>query len=115
VALIRSKLTGARVAHEIVVYPGAAHAFFWEATPSFDRAARDAAWQRVEAFLPTPSHSCSRPASSASESALPGWSALGERIFNRPLNVTPPWLLQSAYGGARIYESKSLYDAREDQ
>jgi len=51
VALIRSKLADAQVAHEVVVYPEAAHAFFWEGTPSFDRAARDAAWQRVEAFF----------------------------------------------------------------
>jgi carboxymethylenebutenolidase len=51
VALIRAKLADAHVAHELVVYPEAAHAFFWEGTPSFDRAARDAAWRRVEAFF----------------------------------------------------------------
>lgn len=51
VAVIRSKLADAQVAHEIVVYPEAAHAFFWEGTPAFDRAARDAAWVRVEAFF----------------------------------------------------------------
>jgi len=51
VALIRAKLADAHVAHEVVVYPEAAHAFFWEGTPSFDRAARDAAWQRLETFF----------------------------------------------------------------
>jgi carboxymethylenebutenolidase len=51
VALIRAKLAEARVAHEVVVYPEAAHAFFWEGTPSFDRAARDGAWSRVETFF----------------------------------------------------------------
>jgi carboxymethylenebutenolidase len=51
VALIRAKLADAQVAHEVVVYPDAAHAFFWEGTPAFDRAARDAAWQRLEAFF----------------------------------------------------------------
>jgi carboxymethylenebutenolidase len=51
VTLIRSKLAEAQVAYELVVYPEAAHAFFWEGTPSFDRAARDASWRRVEAFF----------------------------------------------------------------
>ena len=51
VALIRAKLAETQVAHEIVVYPEAAHAFFWEGTASFDRAARDAAWQRLERFF----------------------------------------------------------------
>ena len=49
--VIRSKLADAQVAHELVVYPEAAHAFFWEGTPSFDRAARDAAWRRIETFF----------------------------------------------------------------
>jgi len=51
VAVIRSKLAAAHVAHDVVVYPEAAHAFFWEGTPSFDREARDASWRRVEAFF----------------------------------------------------------------
>jgi carboxymethylenebutenolidase len=51
VALIREKLAADQVAHDLVVYPDAAHAFFWEGTPAFDRAARDGAWRRVEAFF----------------------------------------------------------------
>jgi carboxymethylenebutenolidase len=51
VAEIRRKLAAAKVEHDVVVYPEAEHAFFWEGSPAFHRAARDQAWQRVEQFF----------------------------------------------------------------
>lgn len=36
---------------EVVTLPGAAHAFFWPDTPSYDANARDEAWKRLLAFL----------------------------------------------------------------
>jgi hypothetical protein len=41
----------AGIEHEVVVYPGVAHAFFWEGTDAFDEQARDSAWARVERLL----------------------------------------------------------------
>jgi carboxymethylenebutenolidase len=46
---IRKALQGAD--HELVSYPGVAHAFFWPGTPPFDAAARDDAWARILALL----------------------------------------------------------------
>jgi carboxymethylenebutenolidase len=51
VAAIDAALTDAAVPHEVVVEPGAEHAFLWEGTPSFHRRARDDSWRRVEAFF----------------------------------------------------------------
>lgn len=47
---IRETLEREGVTSEVVVYPDAEHAFFWEGTPSFDRDARDDAWRRIEKF-----------------------------------------------------------------
>jgi carboxymethylenebutenolidase len=48
---IRDALQAAGVDHELVTYPGAAHAFFWPGTPSFNQEARDDAWSRILAML----------------------------------------------------------------
>jgi carboxymethylenebutenolidase len=40
-------LSEATVQHEVVLYPGVGHAFFWEAGEAFNRKARDDAWSRV--------------------------------------------------------------------
>lgn len=48
---IRAALRDAGVEHELVVYPGVAHAFFWPGTPAFDREARDDAWRRILSML----------------------------------------------------------------
>ena len=48
---IRKALEAAGTDHELVSYPGAAHAFFWPGTPPFDAAARDDAWARILALL----------------------------------------------------------------
>jgi carboxymethylenebutenolidase len=48
---IRDALTAAGTDHELVVYPGAGHAFFWPGTPPFNQAARDDAWARILALL----------------------------------------------------------------
>jgi carboxymethylenebutenolidase len=48
---IRNALEAAGTDHEMITYPGAAHAFFWPGTPAFNRAARDDAWARVLAML----------------------------------------------------------------
>jgi carboxymethylenebutenolidase len=52
---IRAALRGAGTDHDLVVYPGAQHAFFWPGTPSFHQAARDAAWSRILDLLITAS------------------------------------------------------------
>lgn len=48
---IDEALRTAGVDHEIVRYPGTAHAFFWPDTPAFDREARDDARRRLLAFV----------------------------------------------------------------
>ena len=50
-AQIRGALAAAGTGHEVVSYPGAAHAFFWPGTPAFSRPARDDAWARILALL----------------------------------------------------------------
>jgi len=48
---IGDALTAAGTDHELISYPGAAHAFFWPGTPAFNQAARDDAWSRILALL----------------------------------------------------------------
>jgi carboxymethylenebutenolidase len=48
---IHAALHAAGVEHELVSYPGTAHAFFWPGTPAFSGAARDDAWSRILAML----------------------------------------------------------------
>ena len=48
---IRQALTAAGIDHELISYPGVAHAFFWPGTPAFSRPARDDAWARILALL----------------------------------------------------------------
>jgi carboxymethylenebutenolidase len=51
VGLIEQALKTAGVDHEVVSYPGAAHAYFWPSTPAYDAAATAASWTRIFAFL----------------------------------------------------------------
>lgn len=44
---IAAALTAAGVDHEVVVYPGTGHAFFWPDTPTFNTTARADAWHRI--------------------------------------------------------------------
>ncbi|MDQ7842983.1 MAG: dienelactone hydrolase family protein [Armatimonadota bacterium] len=48
---LREALERARVVHEIVVYPGADHAFFNDTGQRYHAAAAQAAWQRVTAWF----------------------------------------------------------------
>ena len=48
---IGDSLKAAGIDHDLVVYPGAEHAFFWAGTPAFSQSARDDAWSRVLALL----------------------------------------------------------------
>jgi carboxymethylenebutenolidase len=48
---IGDALAAAGVDHELIVYPGVGHAFFWSDTPAFDRSARDDAWARILRLL----------------------------------------------------------------
>jgi carboxymethylenebutenolidase len=48
---IRAALEQAGIEHELVTYPGVAHAFFWPGTPAFDQKARDDAWTRILSLL----------------------------------------------------------------
>jgi carboxymethylenebutenolidase len=48
---IRDALQAAAINHELVTYPGTAHAFFWPGTPPFNQEARDDAWSRILAML----------------------------------------------------------------
>lgn len=48
---IEKALTDAGVDHQIVVYEGAEHAFFWPCTPSYHPAARAAAWKHILTLL----------------------------------------------------------------
>lgn len=50
-AEIGGALRAAGTDHEIVSYPGTAHAFFWAGTPAFNQTARDDAWSRILAML----------------------------------------------------------------
>ena len=49
-------LRAAGTDHEMISYPGAAHAFFWSGTPAFNQAARDDAWSRIIALLASLRH-----------------------------------------------------------
>jgi len=51
VGQIRSALRAAGTDHEVVSYPGTAHAFFWPGTPAFNQQARDDAWSRILGLL----------------------------------------------------------------
>ncbi|MEO8800286.1 MAG: dienelactone hydrolase family protein [Polyangiaceae bacterium] len=51
VAEIRAKLDAAKVDAEVVVYPNAEHAFFWEGTPAFEPSSAEDGWRRIEAFF----------------------------------------------------------------
>jgi carboxymethylenebutenolidase len=44
-------LEAAHIPHEMVIYPGTQHAFFWPGTPAFDASARDDARKRILALL----------------------------------------------------------------
>lgn len=48
---IGDALRSAGVSHEIIVYAGTAHAFFWPGTPAFNSQSRDDAWTRILALL----------------------------------------------------------------
>lgn len=50
---IRVALQAAGIDHELITYPGTAHAFFWPGTPAFSRPARDDAWSRILTMLAT--------------------------------------------------------------
>ena len=50
---IRTALQTAGIDHEVVTYPGTAHAFFWPGTPAFNQKARDDAWSRIMTMLST--------------------------------------------------------------
>ena len=53
---IARALAASGVDHELVTYPGTAHAFFWPGTDSFSQPARDDAWSRIRAMLAAPCH-----------------------------------------------------------
>ena len=44
---IGAALDQADVEHELVVYPGVQHAFFWPGTPAYDPDATEDAWARI--------------------------------------------------------------------
>jgi carboxymethylenebutenolidase len=48
---IGSALKQADIEHELIVYPGVGHAFFWPGTPAFAQKARDDAWTRILSLL----------------------------------------------------------------
>lgn len=52
-AQIGDALKAAGVEHELVCYPGVAHAFFWPGTQAFHQQARDDAWHRIMRLLAT--------------------------------------------------------------
>jgi len=47
VAQIKEALAGAKIRHEVVVYPGVGHGFFCDERTDFDAASADDAWSRV--------------------------------------------------------------------
>ena len=49
--LIGDALRDAGVRHEMVLYPGTGHAFFWPGTPEYRAESRDDAWSRILALL----------------------------------------------------------------
>jgi len=51
VTMIEKSMQAAGVRHEVVRYPGVAHAFFFPGTPAYDAEAANDAWRRTEAFL----------------------------------------------------------------
>ena len=53
VAAFENALTAAEVAHEVEVYPGAAHAFANPSGQAYDAAAAEDAWARTTAFFET--------------------------------------------------------------
>ncbi len=48
---LKDALTAADVSYELIVYPDTPHAFFWEGTDTYRRAARDDAWRRMQDLL----------------------------------------------------------------
>jgi carboxymethylenebutenolidase len=50
-ARIAGALQAAGTDHELVTYPGAAHAFWWPGTPEFNEQARSDAWSRILTLL----------------------------------------------------------------
>jgi carboxymethylenebutenolidase len=48
---IGEALRAAGPGHELISYPGAAHAFWWPGTPAYNAEARADAWGRILAFL----------------------------------------------------------------
>jgi carboxymethylenebutenolidase len=49
---IKTALTQADVPHEMLVYPNATHGFFCDARPeTFDKSARDSAWEKLRVFF----------------------------------------------------------------
>jgi carboxymethylenebutenolidase len=51
VTAIRARLEALPVAHEVVVYPGAGHAFFCDARPAYHAESARAAWTRTLDWL----------------------------------------------------------------
>jgi carboxymethylenebutenolidase len=51
---IAEALQAAGTDHEVVSYPGTAHAFWWPGTPEFNQRARQDAWGRILALLADP-------------------------------------------------------------
>lgn len=51
VGQIRGALAATGTDHEVVSYPGVAHAFFWPGTPAYSERARADAWSRITALL----------------------------------------------------------------
>jgi carboxymethylenebutenolidase len=48
---IRAALAGAGVDHEVIVYPGVQHAYFWPGTHTYQEAAASDSWDRILALL----------------------------------------------------------------
>lgn len=48
---VRDAMQKANVVHEIMIYPGAGHAFFNDSAPSYNAAAARAAWERTTAWF----------------------------------------------------------------
>jgi carboxymethylenebutenolidase len=48
---IGDALQAAGISHELITYPGTAHAFFWPGTPAYNQKARDDAWSRILTML----------------------------------------------------------------
>jgi carboxymethylenebutenolidase len=50
-ARIADALRAAGTDHELVTYPGVAHAFWWPGTPEFNEQAKSDAWSRILTLL----------------------------------------------------------------